>query len=210
MTLSDFSFYVLTLFMGEWAPIRNAGRTTWPVALKNIPHPPIIATRPLSYAYGIGSDSSKTKRGVALYVSELHAVPVAPLEPPLVWVDPDTGRTKVRDHPKPVGSCASAAMGRIPYSDLYDTIMMLRDVIPMPRPHPSGCGSFVLAACLSTSTICDWQSIGVRRYDPDRHARVPDLLCYLAGWALCTCDLYGSVFLLRAWLRSSRRDSASM
>ena len=49
--------------------------------------------------------------------------------------------------------------------------------------------------------ICDWQAIGVREYDPDGPARVRDLFIYLAGWAPCTYDLYGSVFSRRAWLR---------
>ena len=40
----------------------------------------------------------------------------APLEPDLVWIDANTGRTNVRDHPKAVGSCASAAMVGIPYT----------------------------------------------------------------------------------------------
>ena len=32
-------------------------------------------------------------------------------------------------------------MVRISYEDIYDTILMRRDVIPMLRPHPPGCGS---------------------------------------------------------------------
>ena len=55
----------------------------------------------------------------------------APLEPDLVWTDTDTGGTKVRDHPKAAGSCASAAMVGISYRDIYDLFLMLRDVIPM-------------------------------------------------------------------------------
>ena len=66
-------------------------------------------------------------------------VRTAPLEPDLVWTDADTGRTKVRDHPKVVGSCASAAMVGISYRDIYDMFLMLRDVIPMLRSHPPGC-----------------------------------------------------------------------
>ena len=58
------------------------------------------------------------------------------------------------------------------------------------------------------STICDWQAIGVRRYDPDGPARVLGLHYYRPRWALITRHLYGSTFSLRAWLRSSRRDSA--
>ena len=50
----------------------------------------------------------------------------APLEPDLVWVDADTGETKVRDHPKTVGSCASAAMVGVSYRDIYDMFLMLR------------------------------------------------------------------------------------
>ena len=52
----------------------------------------------------------------------------APLEPDLVRTDTDTGGTKVRDHPKAVGSCASAAMVGISYRDIYDLFLMLRDV----------------------------------------------------------------------------------
>ena len=71
---------------------------------------------------------------------------------------------------------------------------MLRDVIPMLLPlfyrtHLARGGG-----CLSTSTICDWQAIGVRKYDPDGPARVRDLFIYLAGCAPCTYDLYGSVY----------------
>ena len=61
----------------------------------------------------------------------------APLEPDLVRVDSDTGRTKVRDYPKPVGSCASAMMVGIPYRDVYDTILMLRDVHPDASTAPT-------------------------------------------------------------------------
>ena len=68
----------------------------------------------------------------------------APLEPDLVWTDADTGGTKVRDHPKVVGSCASAAMVGISYRDIYDLFLMLRDVIPMLLPHPPGCGSLLI------------------------------------------------------------------
>ena len=55
----------------------------------------------------------------------------APLELDLVWTDADTGGTKVRDHLKVVGSCASAVMVGISYRDIYDLFVMLRDVIPM-------------------------------------------------------------------------------
>ena len=88
----------------------------------------------------------------------------APLEPDLVWVDANTGRTKVRDHSKPVGPCSSAVMVGISYGDIYDTCLMLRDVIPMLRPHPPGCGSLlvdVYDTCMCD--ICNWHSIGVRR-----------------------------------------------
>ena len=78
----------------------------------------------------------------------------------------------------------------ITYRDIYDLFLMLR-VIPMLLPHPPGCGSL-----LSRSTICGWQAIGVRKYDPGGPARVRNLLIYLAGWAPCTYDLHGSVFSL--------------
>ena len=61
----------------------------------------------------------------------------APLEPDFVWIDANTGRTNVRDHPKAVGSCASAAMVGISYRDIYDLFLMLRNVIPMLLPHPN-------------------------------------------------------------------------
>ena len=32
----------------------------------------------------------------------------------------------------------------IPYRDVYDTILMLRDVILMRRPHPPGCDSLLV------------------------------------------------------------------
>ena len=66
------------------------------------------------------------------------------MEPDLVWTDADTGGTKVRDHPKVVGSRASAAMVGISYRDIYDLFLMLRDVIPMLLPHPPGCGSLLI------------------------------------------------------------------
>ena len=50
------------------------------------------------------------------------------LEPDLVWTDTDTGGTKVRDHPKAVGACASAAMVEISYRDIHDLFLMLRDI----------------------------------------------------------------------------------
>ena len=78
---------------------------------------------------------------------------------------------------------------------------MLRDVITMLLPHPNRTHLAGGGVCFSTSTICDWQTIGVREYDPDGPARVRDLFIYLAGWAPCTYDLYGSVFSLRAWSR---------
>ena len=34
-----------------------------------------------------------------------------------------------------------------------------------------------VAPCLSTSTICDWQAIGVRRYDPGWTLDLLDLEC---------------------------------
>ena len=46
------------------------------------------------------------------------ASPLDSLEPDLVWVDADTGGTKVCGHPKAVGSCASAAMVGLPYRDI--------------------------------------------------------------------------------------------
>ena len=66
-----------------------------------------------------------------------YGTTAAPLEPDLVWTDTDTGGTKVRDYPKAVGSCASAAMVGISYRDIYDLFLMLRDVIPMLLPHPN-------------------------------------------------------------------------
>ena len=58
----------------------------------------------------------------------------APLEPDLVWNDTDTGGTKVRDHPKALGSCASAVMVGLSYRDIYDLFLMLMDVIPILLP----------------------------------------------------------------------------
>ena len=115
-------------------------------------------------------------------------VTAAPLEPDLDWTDADTGGTKVRDHSKVVGSCASAAMVGISYWDIYDLFLTLRRCVY--RTH------LAVAPCLSTSTICDWQAIGVRKYDPGGPARVRDLLIYLAGWAPYTYDLYRSIFSL--------------
>ena len=43
------------------------------------------------------------KVGSLLYVRRFGAT-AAPLEPDRVWIDADTGRTKVHDHPKAVGS----------------------------------------------------------------------------------------------------------
>ena len=131
----------------------------------------------------------------------------APLEPDLVWTDADTGGTKVRDHPKAVGSCASAAMVGISYRDIYDLFLMLRDVIPM---------------LLRTAPTWLWLLAYRRlRYVTGRPSgsvnttRMDLLECgiffiYLAGWAPCTYDLYGSVFSLRAWLRFSRRERPAM
>ena len=66
-----------------------------------------------------------------------YGTTAAPLEPDLVWADTDTGGTKVRDHPKTVGSWASAAMVGISYRDIYDLFLMRRDVILMLLPHPN-------------------------------------------------------------------------
>ena len=48
----------------------------------------------------------------SIYALYLFGATAAPLELPFVWADADsdTGRTKVRDHLKPMGLCASAPM----------------------------------------------------------------------------------------------------
>ena len=65
---------------------------------------------------------------------------------------------------------------------------MLRDVIPMLLPHPNRT-HLAGGVCLSTSTICDWQAIGVRKYDPDGPARVRNLFIYRAGTRVCSVHL---------------------
>ena len=59
------------------------------------------------------SMSGATKGGRCIRFGAMAAL----LEPDLVWVDTDTGGTKVRDHPKAVRSCASAAMVGVSYRD---------------------------------------------------------------------------------------------
>ena len=51
----------------------------------------------------------------------------APLEPDLVWTDADTGGIKVCDHPKVVGSCASAVMVGISCIGTYTTCYLVSD-----------------------------------------------------------------------------------
>ena len=87
------------------------GRTTWPVALKKDYRTPQML---LVYAncMCLRSISGAKKSGVALYVSALRLLP---WNQTLSGLTPNTGGTKVRDHPKAVGSCASAAMVGISY-----------------------------------------------------------------------------------------------
>ena len=39
---------------------------------------------------------------------------------------------------------SGSSMVGISYRDIYDMFLMLRDVIPMLRPHPPGCGSLLV------------------------------------------------------------------
>ena len=106
--------------------------TTWPVALKKDTVPPKYYWCMLIVCV-LGQFLAQKKWGRFIR----YGTTAAPLEPDLVWTDTDTGGTKVRDYPKAVGSCASAAMVGISYRDIYDLFLMLRDVIPMLLPHPN-------------------------------------------------------------------------
>ena len=108
------------------------GRTTWPVALKKDTVAPKYYWCMLIVCV-LGQFLAQKK----WESFKRYGTTAAPLEPDLVWTDTDTGGTKVRDYPKAVGSCASAAMVGISYRDIYDLFLMLRDVIPMLLPHPN-------------------------------------------------------------------------
>ena len=63
-----------------------------------------------------GSDPAQTKVG-SLYTFWRHGCSRGTR--PCLECAADTGGTKVRDHPKVVGTCASAAMVGISYRDIY-------------------------------------------------------------------------------------------
>ena len=77
----------------------------------------------------------------------------APLDPDLAWVDTDMGRTKVRDYPKPVESCASTTRWS-GYCTVQGHIQHVSHAQGR-HPHASTAPTWLWLLAFSMSTICD-------------------------------------------------------